>query len=525
MLQDLDLTQTIDKQAFSILEDAMGQRLGQLQRQLHANGRPTLIIFHGWEAAGKGTCINRLLMHLDPRGFVVHSAKELDKLGSQRPFLWPYWLNTPIGGQITVLEDGWYSKLKISSVQSVQSIENFEQCLADDGVVILKFFLHVSQKEQKRRFQKLESSEETRWRIKKDDWKQNQDYPKNQKNFETLIKKSSFDFTPWILVPADDSRFASIAIFEKIIATWETATDPDLVLEGDENYQKAAAAKRKIGTATQAQRDHHAPYVPKGSHGTALYKLTSKSQVRKSTAPSKANASPPRLVAKNQVLDASEYKARFTKAQNRLQQLQFVLRKKKRPVVIVFEGLDAAGKGGAIRRLCSNLDPRGYRVIPIAAPDSHEIRHHYLWRFWRHVPQDGHLAIFDRSWYGRVLVERVEGFSDPEVWQRSYEEINRFEKNLVDHGTIICKFWLNVSPEEQLQRFEDRKGDPDKSWKLTEEDWRNREKRDDYEKAVDEMIGHCSPAIAPWHSIDADSKTFARLFTLETVIARIEAGL
>ena len=195
------------------------------------------------------------------------------------------------------------------------------------------------------------------------------------------------------------------------------------------------------------------------------------------------------------------------------------------PVCVVFEGWDASGKGGAIKRLVAEIDPRHVHVIQFAAPTSREKRHHFLWRFWPHLPGWGGMAVFDRSWYGRVLVERVEGFADREQWLRAYEEINYFERSLADEGMILVKFWIHISSDEQLKRFERRKDDPLKAWKLTEEDWRNREKRDAYTEAVEDMLAGTDKPQAPWSLIEGDSKRYARVKVIETVIERIEHGM
>lgn len=233
-----------------------------------------------------------------------------------------------------------------------------------------------------------------------------------------------------------------------------------------------------------------------------------------------------------QKLKRDEYEKRLDEAQRRLTQLRLTLggqigeEELGPPLCVVFEGWDASGKGGAIKRLVMPLDPRHVRVAQFAAPSSLEKRHHYLWRFWPVLPGWGGMAVLDRSWYGRVLVERVEGFAEREEWLRAYEEIFNFEKGLADEGMILVKLWMHVSPEEQLKRFEARKKDPLKSWKLTEEDWRNRDKRGDYELAVEDMIARTDQEpFARWHVIAGDSKRFARIQVLETVCAEVEDGM
>ena len=227
----------------------------------------------------------------------------------------------------------------------------------------------------------------------------------------------------------------------------------------------------------------------------------------------------------SQKLTPDEYKVRLIKAQVRLSQLGFQVYKQQRPVIIAFEGWDAAGKGGAIRRLTERLDPRGYVVYAISAPRGDDAEHHYLWRFWRRLPEAGQIAIFDRTWYGRVLVERIEGFCSEEEWRRAYREINEFERQLVDFGTILVKFWLHIGQDEQFARFEQRENTPYKAWKLTDEDWRNREKWDPYVEAVEDMLLKTSTTGSPWTVVPANDKLYARVNVLETVIEALESGL
>jgi len=209
-------------------------------------------------------------------------------------------------------------------------------------------------------------------------------------------------------------------------------------------------------------------------------------------------------------LDRDAYVRELTRRQIQLRELGYQVYVQKRPVVILFEGWDAAGKGGAIKRITEKLDPRGYVVYPIAAPQGDDKTRHYLYRFWRRLPERGQIAIFDRSWYGRVMVERVEGFAAEEAWKRAYAEINSFERQLKDFGTVVVKFWIHISRDEQLRRFEERKGSGYKSWKLTDEDWRNREKWDAYEEAVEEMLVKTSTRTAPWSLVEGNDKYWER---------------
>lgn len=217
-------------------------------------------------------------------------------------------------------------------------------------------------------------------------------------------------------------------------------------------------------------------------------------------------------------LDRKTYATQLARRQIQLRELAYQVYLQKRPVVVVFEGWDAAGKGGAIKRITEKMDPRAYVVFPISAPQGEDKSRHYLYRFWRRLPERGQVAIFDRSWYGRVLVERVEGFATDEEWRRAYKEINSFERQLVDFGAIVVKYWLHISRDEQLRRFEERKRIGYKAWKLTEEDWRNRDKWEMYERAVEEMLLRNSTRTAPWNMIEANDKYWARVKTLGILV-------
>ena len=224
-------------------------------------------------------------------------------------------------------------------------------------------------------------------------------------------------------------------------------------------------------------------------------------------------------------IERAEYEEELVRYQVALNALGFQVYQQKRPVVIVFEGWDAAGKGGCIRRVTQKLDPRGYTVYPIAAPQGDDATHHYLWRFWHRLPESGQIAIFDRSWYGRVMVERIEGYCDEAAWKRAYREINQFERQMFDYGTILFKFWLQISKEEQLKRFEERAADKRRSWKLTDDDWRNRAKWDHYLEAVNDMLLKTSTTIAPWTIVEANSKEYARIKVLRTIVEKLSHDL
>ncbi len=489
MLEKVDLKKALTKEAYKIEMEELETRLGELQRKAKDLKIPIMILFEGWGAAGKGTLINRLILPLDPRGVNVYTMNKLTEDERMRPFLWTFWTKTPSKGRMTILDKSWYRTIlsqrvnqrlkKTEQGDMFEDINAFEKQLADDEVVIIKFFLHISKEEQKSRFRELEKNPVTAWRVNKEDWLQNERYEKYTQYIEEMIQSTHTEYAPWSVVEANDWRYASIKVMKTIIHSIEN----------------------KI---TQLQMNQEAKYHQIGSKQQQIPLVS----ILKSIDVSKD-------------ISKEEYKKRLDVLQEQVRQLEHEIYVKRLPVVILYEGWDAAGKGGNIKRLTEKMDPRGYEVIPIAAPTELEKSHHYLWRFWNKMPKDGHIAIFDRSWYGRVMVERIEGFCSTEEWQRAYKEINTMEKHLYNHGAVVIKLWLHIDKEEQLQRFEARQQDLMKQWKITEEDWRNREKWDAYEQAVDEMLFRTSTDYAPWTIIESNSKPFARIKVLEKVVEMI----
>ncbi len=464
-------------------------RLGLLQRKCKEAGIPVLITFDGYDAAGKGLQINRLIQALDPRGFDVYTGDKQGEEELMHPFLWQFAIKTPANGRIVIFDTSWYRKVQLDRFDGKTSdkeaerafydILAFEKQLTDSGMVLIKMFLDISEKEQKKRFEKLEKSSGTSWRVSKADWKRNEHYDKYRKMNQEMIYKTNTQNAPWIIVDSTDKSAAGLAIMTAVADAMERA----LTL-------KAAGPRKEIlEDAEPADRYKEGPVT--------------RSDLTKS-------------------YDRDEYRKRLDALQKRLEYLHSQLYKLRIPVVLGFEGWDAAGKGGAIRRLTSHLDPRGYKVCPTASPNDVERVHHYMWRFWNNFPKDGHIAIFDRTWYGRVMVERLEGFCSEADWRRAYQEINDVEKHLTDSGAVVIKFWINIDKDEQERRFKDRMQNPDKQWKITDEDWRNREKWDLYEVAVNEMIEKTSTKHAPWVVVEGNSKYYARVKVLQTVVDAIE---
>jgi len=494
MLKSIDLSRKVEKAEFKKVKGDLDLRLAELQRRAKELGLPVIILFEGWDAAGKGTLINELILPLDPRGFSVTSTLPPNQEEAMRPFLWRFWSRTPARGRIAVYDRSWYRRVLADRVdglisgsilqQSFQDILSFERQLTDDGNVIIKFFLHISKDEQKRRFRKLQKNPVTAWRISEGDLKRHKQYNDYLAVTDDMLARTDTEFGPWTIIEAHDQRFATLKIFNTVIAALEQRIKA---------VEARAKPVRKPAVATD---------LPTVLRASVLDKIDL-----------------------NQTLTQDEYREKLKKAQAKLRELEHEIYTRRIPVVIMYEGCDAAGKGGTIRRVTQHLDPRGYEVIPTAAPNDVEKAHHYLWRFWISMPKAGHITIFDRSWYGRVLVERVEGFCTENEWKRAYHEINEMEQHLTNYGTVLLKFWLHIDPDEQLRRFREREATAHKQWKITAEDWRNREKWDVYKQAIDEMLFRTSTPSAPWTVVESNCKWFARVKILNTIIRAIEKRL
>ncbi|MEW5874466.1 MAG: polyphosphate:AMP phosphotransferase [Candidatus Zixiibacteriota bacterium] len=468
-------------------------RLGEEQRLCRELGIPTVIAFAGFSAAGKGYVVGDLGQALDPRGFTVHTIQDPTPDEELRPPFWRFWTKQPENGRIGIFIRSWYSSLfgrakgyrsPRERVDLCTRINIFERQLADSGCVMQKYYLHVSRKEQEKRFKALEKNPDTSWRITKDDWRQLKDYDNLLALSDEVLMATDKPQSPWIVLPADDLRSSSLFLMETLAERMQTA--------------RRERAPRSTAKSPKTAKPKAAP----AASGSALARADLK-----------------------QSLSRKVYDRDLERLQDRIRILQHRAYRKRLPVAIVYEGWDAAGKGGNIRRLVRTLDPRGYDVIPFAAPTDVEKRHHYLWRFWINAPRSGHIAIFDRSWYGRVLVEHVEGFCTPADYERAFTEIREMEKEWTDSGVLLIKFWLHISPEEQLRRFQAREKIAYKKWKITDEDWRNRKKWDAYAVAVDRMIRETSTPSAPWTIIEGDCKFHARVKALKTVVEGMEGRL
>ena len=471
--------------------EVLGPKLARLQRELKSCNIPVMIVFEGFGGAGKGTQINHLIEPMDPRGFTVYSTQAETQEEQYHPFLWRFWNKTPEKGRIAIFDRSWYGKLLVERYEKkthkkdipgvLEDIENFEKQLTDDGTLLIKFFLTISEKEQEKRFDKLLSKEETSWRVSKADKDRNKHYEEYARMADEMLTRTDTEYAPWTIIEAHDERYAAVKILTTVVEAFE------------ERYEKEQNPQPRQIDGKFGQNDLKESVLKK--------------------------------VDLSKKLDREAYEKKLDELQKKLTLLHSEIYAKRIPVVLAFEGWDAGGKGGAIKRLTRALDPRGYTVNPTSSPNDIERAHHYLWRFWTRMPKDGHIAIFDRTWYGRVMVERIEGFCTTQEWQRAFKEMNQMEQQLVNHGAIVIKFWMHIDKEEQERRFKERQETPEKQWKITDEDWRNREKWELYEQAVDEMMVRTSTVNAPWVIVEGNDKLYARIKVLETVVDALEKRL
>ena len=491
MFESAELGHTVDKKTFRTEVQKLREALLEAQFELREKGKfQVLVLVSGVDGAGKGETINDLYSWMDPRYLFARAYAAPTEEETAHPFMWRFWNGLPPKGRIGIFSGSWYSMpihRRITGEidhaffdQRIEQINRFEAMLASEGALILKFWFHLTKEGQKRRFKALEKDPRTAWRVTKESWDSLKTYDRLQEVASHLLRLTNTSWAPWIVVESADDCYRSLTVGK-------------LVLD--------ALQKRILDT-----KEREYPVAPPLSPRTdSLDVLTA--------------------LDLSQSLDRDAYQLRLAKAQGRLSELVRLAEFKKHSLILAFEGADAAGKGGSIRRLVAALDARQYQIMPISAPTQEELAQPYLWRFWRHVPKKGRVAIFDRSWYGRVLVERVEGFCTEADWLRAYTEINDFEHELMVDGAIILKFWLQISEDEQLKRFKEREATAFKRYKITDEDWRNRNKSDAYHQAVCDMVERTSTGLIPWTLVEANDKQFARVKVLETVCDRLEKVL
>lgn len=497
MLGQIDVSKSMEKRDYDEKMEKLEIKFGELQRKCKEKNIPIMVVFEGLDASGKGTMINRMIQSIDPRGFKVFTLGREKEDEVMRPYFWRFFTKTPERGRMHIFDQSWYKGLYEKDI-SAKEVLDFEEMLTQDGMLIVKFFLMISKEEQKKRLDKLEKNSETSWRVTAKDKENNKNYDKCLKKYDRLLVHTDTASAPWTVVEATDKLYATCKIISTMVERMERAVS---ALE-KKQQQKATMADKiaktdagaENGSLEEMQADKFRNGVLQG-------------------------------IDLDKTIERSEYKKRKKELQKRLHFLHNKMYLKRVPVILAFEGWDAGGKGGAIKRLTQAMDPRGYEVVPVASPNDIEKAHHYLWRFWEKIPKAGHMAIFDRTWYGRVLVERIEGFATEEEWSRAYSEINNMEEQFTNSGCIVLKFWMHIDKDEQERRFHERENTPEKQWKITDEDWRNRAKWDEYEKAVDEMIVRTSTEDAPWIVVEGISKYYARIKVLETVVEALEKVL
>lgn len=492
MFESAELHHTVSKQDYAEALVPLREALLDAQYDLARDARfPVVVLVGGVDGAGKGEVVNQLHEWMDPRFIATFALDAPTDEERERPPMWRFWRALPPKGRIGVFLGSWYTSPILRRVygetgngrlaRSVEEIVHFEHMLAEEGALIVKLWFHLAKAVQRERLAELESSAKTRWRVTDTDWKHFRLYDKFRKVSERVLRETSTAVAPWIVIEGTDPRYRGLTAGRTLLDS----------------------LRRRLDGAVASPSPSPAVAAAPPSDGRDV--LSTLDLDRR--------------------LSEEEYDERFQKYARRLTALTQSSAFAKRGVVMAFEGADAAGKGGAIRRLASILDARRYRVIPIAAPTDEERAQPYLWRFWRQLPRRGRFAIFDRSWYGRVLVERVEGLCTEREYLRAYGEINDFEEQLVAHDVVVLKFWLQISPEEQLARFKEREATGFKRFKITPEDWRNREKWDQYQRAVCDMVDRTSTEIAPWTLVAANDKRFARMEVLRTLVERLESEL
>ena len=580
MLEQVDFTvDKMTKEDYKPRHKELINKLVVLQQQARAKGIGLVVLFEGWGGAGKGSRISDLMYELDARATSVHVTEDFDVEAARRfvgaewgvsdfqPVMQEFWKALGERGTITFYDRGWYTaaidqalfeltdgkpeaakklakKTKDRSlaeegaskargefhgdvVASYQRIaHNFEQMLVDDGYIVIKLFVHVSKEVMKKRLKNLRDNPSTAWRVSDEKLEGLKYYDQAYRLYDRLLETSNFAFAPWTLVNGEDRRAANLQVAQALVDAIEhaLASGPDAAAEeakkkAAENSDRAAAA---IG-------DGGAEGTRAGDEGSMLKAAEEEAALQHSQAPRGSSyivmAGYPQIdhdAKKPSFESDEEYKAQLKAEQTRFNELELEMYQKRVPLMLMYEGWDAAGKGGNIKRVCQAIDARAYTVFPSPAPSRPELMHPHLWRYWIRLPKAGHVGIYDRSWYGRVLVERVEGFASTDQWARAYDEINAFEHELVQWGAILLKFWVDITPEEQLNRFNARQADPNKIWKITEEDWRNRDKYPQYKQAVDDMFRLTSTTFAPWTVLESDDKRYARVQALRAINDALE---
>ncbi|MDR0477506.1 MAG: polyphosphate:AMP phosphotransferase [Desulfobulbaceae bacterium] len=492
MFESAELGHKIEKSIYHQEVPALREALLDAQMELvKSGGFQVIILMGGVDGSGRGPVANLLNEWMDPRHIQTHGMGEPSDEELDRPMMWRFWRALPPKGKIGVFLASWYTWPILNRVKGItkdsdldQSLDRavqLERMLVDEGALVLKFWLHLSKAKQEKRFKELEKSSLAYGKTKQE-WKQLKDYDTFRVVYDKVVRHTSTAEAPWLVIEGTDACYRNLTIGKMIL----TAIQERLQLESSPQPKTLAV-----------------PLMMPSIDNLDLLKTLDMTQT----------------------IVKQDYKVKLEKLQERLNELLRDPKFKDMSVIAVFEGNDAAGKGGSIRRITGALDARSYQVVPIAAPTEEERAQPYLWRFWRHLPRKDRVMIFDRSWYGRVLVERVEGFCSEFDWMRAYNEINEFEAQMSRNRFLVVKFWLAITKDEQLRRFEERQQIGFKRFKITDEDWRNRDKWEQYEQAVCDMVDRTSTLHAPWTLVEANSKNFARIKVLKTLCDKIESKL
>lgn len=493
MFEVAELGHTVEKTVYKEKSAQLRTELLTIQNRLRSYPFPVIVIISGVDGGGKGEVINKLNEWLDPHYMRTIALSDATDEERERPKFWRYWRTLPAKGTIGVYVGSWYSdpiaqrvyqKIDDPALQTeLTQINQLEELLADDNALIIKCWLHLKKDMQVKRLKQLAKNPATAWRVTDKDRQHLGLYDEFIGVAENVLSETSKAYAPWLIVEGSDNRYSSLTVGQHIFERIRQH------IQQHENRLAASAEQDEVPISQVEQ-----------------YNLLDALDLRLK-------------------LNKTNYKKQLEKYQGKLNELSRHALEAKRSSILVFEGWDAAGKGGAIRRLTESMDARHYQVIPIASPTDEERAHHYLWRFWRHIPRAGQVTIYDRSWYGRVLVERVEGLAKTSQWQRAYSEIVNFEEAMLAHGIVVMKFWLHIDHAEQLARFQRREEISYKQFKITEEDYRNRDKWDDYQKAVNEMIARTSTSKSPWLLVEANDKCYARIKVIKAYCECLEKML
>lgn len=491
MFEVAEQGRSVDKSVYKEKSAELRTRLLAVQAQLRSCPFPVIIVLSGVDGGGKGEVVNRLNEWLDPHYLRTIALGEPTDEERERPKLWRFWRTLPAHGNIGIYVGSWYSDpiakrvyQKIDDIElqdELTEINQLEELLTDGNALIVKCWLHLTKEAQIKRLKQLAKNPATKWRVTDQDRRHLGLYDDFIGVAERILTETNKAHAPWLIVEGSDVRYSSLTVGQHVL----------------ERIQQHLQHQRNIAKA---------PATPPSASSVDQYNFLG-------------------ALNSNLKLDKSAYRKHLEKYQGKLNELSRHALAAKRSSILVFEGLGAAGKGSAIRRLTAAMDARHYQVIPIAAPTDEERAHHYLWRFWRHIPRAGQVTIYDRSWYGRVLMERVEGLAQYGEWQRAYSEIVNFEQALLAHGILILKFWLHIDRDEQLARFKRREQIGDKQFKMSEEDDRNRDKWNDYQQAANEMIARTGTSQSPWLAVESNDKYFARIKIIKAYCERLEKML